>query len=120
MTGSHEECELITRRALGQRPFTAASHEGEALSFDAAVSYALGEPAPVAPPRVDPATALTTRERQVADLVARGLTNKAIAARLVISQRTAQGHVEHILAKLGFSSRTQIAAWVTEQAGARG
>ncbi|GAF49422.1 protein kinase domain-containing protein [Rhodococcus wratislaviensis] len=120
LTGSHEECELITRRALGQRPFTAASHEGEALSFDAAVSYALGEPAPVAPPRVDPATALTTRERQVADLVARGLTNKAIAARLVISQRTAQGHVEHILAKLGFSSRTQIAAWVTEQAGARG
>jgi DNA-binding NarL/FixJ family response regulator len=52
----------------------------------------------------------------VAELVADGLTNKAIAATLVISQRTAQGHVEHILAKLGFTSRTQIAAWVVEHA----
>ncbi|RZL77266.1 MAG: protein kinase [Rhodococcus sp. (in: high G+C Gram-positive bacteria)] len=120
LTGSHEECELVTRRSLGQRAFAAASHEGEALSFDAAVSYALGEPPPAAPPRADPTTALTARERQVADLVAQGLTNKAIAARLVISQRTAQGHVEHILAKLGFSSRAQIAAWVTEQADTRG
>nr|WP_312037630.1 helix-turn-helix transcriptional regulator [Rhodococcus sp. 4CII] len=51
----------------------------------------------------------------MAELVAEGLTNKAIAARLVISQRTAQGHVEHILAKLGFASRTQIAAWSIEQ-----
>jgi non-specific serine/threonine protein kinase len=47
--------------------------------------------------------------------VAEGLTNKQIAARLVISPRTAQGHVEHLLAKLGFASRTQIAAWVAEQ-----
>ena len=44
-----------------------------------------------------------------------GLTNKAIAAKLVIAQRTAQGHVEHVLAKLGFNSRTQIAAWVVER-----
>lgn len=120
LTGSHKECELITRRSLGQRAFTAASHEGEALSFDAAVSYALGEHPPATPPHVDPATALTKREHQVADLVAEGLTNKAIAARLVISQRTTQGHVEHVLAKLGFSSRAQIAAWVAEQADNRG
>jgi non-specific serine/threonine protein kinase len=59
---------------------------------------------------------LTRRERQVADLVSRGLTNKQIAAKLVISQRTAQGHVEHILTKLGFTSRAQIAAWVVEEA----
>ncbi|RYY42051.1 MAG: hypothetical protein EON53_16815, partial [Actinomycetales bacterium] len=38
-----------------------------------------------------------------------------IAARLVISQRTAQGHVEHILSKLGFTSRAQVAAWVVEE-----
>lgn len=119
LTGSHEECELLARRSLGQRAFTAASHEGESLSFDAAVSYALGESPSAAPPHVDPATRLTKREGQVADLVAQGLTNKAIATRLVISQRTAQGHVEHILAKLGFSSRAQIAAWVTEKADAR-
>jgi len=47
--------------------------------------------------------------------VARGLTNKQIAATLVISQRTAEGHVEHVLTKLGFTSRAQIAAWVTAE-----
>ncbi|WAM19677.1 helix-turn-helix transcriptional regulator (plasmid) [Rhodococcus sp. JS3073] len=54
-------------------------------------------------------------QRQVAALIADGLTNQAIAARLVISPRTAQGHVEHILAKLGFNSRTQVAAWVVDR-----
>ena len=44
------------------------------------------------------------------------MTNQAIADRLVISPRTAHGHVEHILAKLGFTSRTQVAAWVVERA----
>jgi non-specific serine/threonine protein kinase len=52
------------------------------------------------------------REGEVADLVAEGLSNKAISERLVIAQRTAEGHVENILTKLGFRSRTQIAAWV--------
>ena len=60
---------------------------------------------------------LTKREREVADLIAEGLTNKEIAARLVISPRTAQGHVEHLLTKLGFTSRAQIAAWVVESQG---
>ena len=55
---------------------------------------------------------LTPREMQVARLVAAGRSNKQIAAELVISQRTAEGHVEHILTKLGFSSRAQVAAWV--------
>ncbi|MFE3000355.1 response regulator transcription factor, partial [Nocardia sp. NPDC059246] len=61
-------------------------------------------------------TTLTKRERQVADLVADGLTNKQIASRLVISQRTADAHVEHILTKLGFTSRAQIAAWIVDAA----
>ena len=51
----------------------------------------------------------------MADLVADGLSNPEIAARLVISVRTAQGHVENILRKLGFNSRSLIAAWVTER-----
>ncbi|MGW4339445.1 protein kinase domain-containing protein [Rhodococcus koreensis] len=109
----HEECMRSTRRALGQRVFEAAHREGGSLDLDAAVAYALGEKPAVAP-AAGPSTELTKRERQVADLVANGLTNKAIAARLVISQRTAQGHVEHILTKLGFTSRTQIAAWVAD------
>lgn len=48
----------------------------------------------------------------MARLVAAGRSNKDIAAGLVISQRTAENHVEHILAKLGFTSRAQVAAWV--------
>ena len=56
---------------------------------------------------------LTRREREVAILVGQGLTNREIAARLFISERTAESHVEQIRGKLGFHSRSQIAAWVT-------
>jgi DNA-binding NarL/FixJ family response regulator len=64
---------------------------------------------------------LTRREREIAELITRGLSNKEIAGALVISQRTAEGHVEHILTKLGFTSRAQIAAWVAERrASSRG
>ncbi len=58
-------------------------------------------------------TALTRREREVASLVARGLTNRQIAEQLFISDRTAETHVIHILNKLGFSSRAQVAAWAS-------
>lgn len=54
---------------------------------------------------------LSARELEVAGLVAEGLTNRQIAERLVISERTAQNHVQHILTKLGFTTRSQIAAW---------
>lgn len=61
-----------------------------------------------------PRSQLTTREREVAALVAQGLSNKEIAAKLVISERTVEGHVERVLGKLGFRSRTQIAVWQAE------
>ncbi len=54
---------------------------------------------------------LTAREREVARFVSEGLSNREIAERLVISERTAEGHVQHIMDKLGFRSRAQIAAW---------
>jgi DNA-binding CsgD family transcriptional regulator/tetratricopeptide (TPR) repeat protein len=54
---------------------------------------------------------LSRREREVAALVARGLTNREIARTLFLSERTAENHVQHILTKLGFGSRAQIAAW---------
>jgi DNA-binding NarL/FixJ family response regulator len=64
---------------------------------------------------VSSTTPLTHREQEIAELVAKGLTNREIASQLVISDRTAEGHVEHILTKLGFRSRGQIGAWLMEQ-----
>ncbi|WP_185844647.1 LuxR C-terminal-related transcriptional regulator [Nonomuraea sp. WAC 01424] len=111
---AHDEAEAALRAGLGDTGFEEAFERGAGLDFDEAVTYALEEPENDADatvrPRAEPAE-LTPRELEVAGLIARGVRNKEIAARLVISPRTAEGHVEHILTKLGFTSRTQIAAW---------
>lgn len=86
--------------------------EGRKMSVDRALEYALGSAHPAA---VVSRTTLTPREREVATLVARGLTNKEIGSKLVISERTADTHVSNVLAKLGLRSRAQLAAWVAEQ-----
>jgi predicted ATPase/DNA-binding CsgD family transcriptional regulator len=115
----HERCRAECREALGDAEYRAAREEGVRMSQHELIAYALGEE----PPRPEPgvlstemvAQVLTKREREVAAMVARGMTNREIAASLVIAQRTAEGHVEHILTKLGFTSRTQIAAWMTSR-----
>ena len=66
-------------------------------------------------PRQEHGGALSPREAEVAELVAEGLSNPAIARRLYLSRPTVASHVAHILTKLGFSSRAQIAAWVTQR-----
>jgi DNA-binding CsgD family transcriptional regulator len=58
---------------------------------------------------------LTDREREVAELVARGLTNRQVADRLVLSPATVETHVKHILGKLGFTSRAQVAHWAAHK-----
>ncbi len=118
----HNRCLEQVRQALGDKAFDRAFEAGRALTYEEALREALGE-RPVAPERVPAAQAagarapLTPRETEIAELVAQGLSNKEIAATLVIAQRTAEGHVEHILSKLGFTSRTQIAAWIAEGDG---
>lgn len=103
------------RQALGPPGDTAygdAHRRGYELSVPEALAYALGEPLSprrTAPPLPD--TGLTRRELEVAALIASGMTNRQIAERLVISRRTAEGHAERILAKLGFAARSQVAAW---------
>ncbi|MGW2663752.1 protein kinase domain-containing protein [Nocardia tengchongensis] len=114
MNRYHEECKRHTESILGKRVYESAHQEGAAMNFETAIDFAVGERPHVEASPERGSAILTKREREVADLVAEGLTNKAIAARLVISQRTAQGHVEHILTKLGFTSRAQIAAWIAE------
>ncbi|RYE42679.1 MAG: helix-turn-helix transcriptional regulator [Hyphomicrobiales bacterium] len=97
-----DECVRLARSALGARGYDSAFRHGDEIGMDEAVSYALGEQPTDATQASGSRASLTRRERQVVDLIAKGLTNKQIAAKLVISQRTAEGHVEHILTKLGF------------------
>ena len=117
----HLATALVARDGPGDRAaaFVAARHAdrraqvlGMAAYIDrtAALVASLGDAAPAA---------LSRRETEVAQLVAEGLTNRQIADRLVISERTAQNHVQHILTKLGFSTRSQIAAWRASAGAAR-
>jgi predicted ATPase/DNA-binding CsgD family transcriptional regulator len=114
----HHEAGLTdARSALVDRQFNRFYREGTGLDADHLAALALeeGEPVAARTSRKRPPTQLTPREREIAGLVAEGLSNKEIAAKLVISQRTAETHVEHILTKLGFTSRAQIAAWAVEE-----
>jgi DNA-binding CsgD family transcriptional regulator len=122
------------RAHLGGAAFATAWATGEALSVDEAVGEALsvdaavaGLPAAYAPtngranghshaPPPPPAPAppgcrLTAREREVAALVAESLSNRELAARLVVTLRTAENYVQRLLAKLGLGSRTRLALW---------
>ncbi|QKT09855.1 ATP-binding protein [Rhodococcus sp. W8901] len=112
---NREEARGLCQRALGDRAFDAAVRQGSGFTRDEIVVFAAEGELPRQGSAERAATDLTPREQEVAELVAQGLTNRAIAEQLVISQRTVHGHVEHVLAKLGFNSRTQIAAWVVEQ-----
>jgi non-specific serine/threonine protein kinase len=119
-SGLHNDYMVQASRELGPTEFRAAFDVGLRMDFDDAIAYALGSAAKAAPEVIatgsSPASAaLTRREFEVAQLVARGLTNKQIGAALVIAQRTAEGHVEHVLTKLGFTTRAQIATWMAEQ-----
>ncbi|WP_245740339.1 ATP-binding protein [Nonomuraea maritima] len=113
----HDACVRRAREALGCAAYEAALRRGAGMERGEAVAYALreGRAAPRGGAADSGAGPLTRREAQIARLVAQGMTNKEIAASLVIAQRTAEGHIEHILTKLGFTSRAQIAVWVGEQ-----
>ncbi|MEU5586825.1 LuxR C-terminal-related transcriptional regulator [Streptomyces chrestomyceticus] len=119
----HDAYERQARTALGARRFAALAAEGASLTLAQAVRYAAEDDRPASgtgrralPARTAPASAaLTRREREVAGLVAAGLSNRRIAERLVISKRTVDAHVEHILGKLGYASRAQITALLREE-----
>jgi non-specific serine/threonine protein kinase len=102
------------RAALGTERADAAAASGRAMTLSQAIAEALAVQAPVTAvvESESPQMPLTRRELEVANLVARGCSNREIAEELVIATTTAERHVANILAKLGLSSRTQIAMWV--------
>ncbi len=109
------------RRRMGKAEFRRSFRLGAEISRDRVIRYALtGELGPETLEDAAEPSPLTKRETEVAALVAEGLSNREIAERLVVSVRTAQGHVENILRKLGFTSRTMIAAWATRQTATDG
>jgi predicted ATPase/DNA-binding CsgD family transcriptional regulator len=109
-----EQAKASAIEALGAPRFEAEFKAGSRLSRDAAVRLGLGESGHVAVAASDRAGAglLAKREAEVARLVADGLSNKEIGARLFISEHTVDSHVRSILNKLGCNSRAQIAAWM--------
>jgi non-specific serine/threonine protein kinase len=104
------------RAMLAEREANNAFQAGRNLTLDQAIDEALG--AVKGPPPFEsgnaPTPMLTRREKEVALLITRGLTNRHIAERLMISERTVDNHVANILDKLGFSVRAQVAAWSIE------
>ncbi|MGK3203182.1 ATP-binding protein [Amycolatopsis sp. MEPSY49] len=118
---AHRELLKATRSALGEARFEAAFAEGRRrnphdILAPAAAPASGGHDGPAGTAVLPP---LTRRESEIARLVATGLSNREIAIRLVIAQRTAETHLQHILNKLSFANRTQVAIWVNEQGAAR-
>ena len=103
MTAHHDRCVENVRARLGRRVFERLAAQGERLSPAEATSFDAAD--------ASRSPALSEREREVAAGVHAGLSNRGIAERLVLSVRTVDTHVQRIFAKLGVSSRAQIAAW---------
>ncbi len=119
---AHRELLRATRGALGDARFEDAFAEGRRRNPHDILAPAAD---PTAAGRHDEPTEtvvlppLTRRESEIARLVAMGLSNREIAVRLVIAQRTAETHLQHILNKLDFANRTQVAIWVNERRATR-
>jgi non-specific serine/threonine protein kinase len=110
-----------TREQLGIPTWERACAAGRALSADDAVALALlDESTTTVAASADPrhrepvSTRLSHREREVTALVARGLSNREIAAALNIAEKTVANHIDHIMTKLDLRTRTRIAVWAVE------
>ena len=112
----HQRLVASIRERLGEEAFVDASSTGRDRPLIETIREALTPPAPATKSsKARPSDPLTPREMEIAVLVARGYTNRQIADELVITEGTAELHVVHILNKLGFHSRSQIAAWIGER-----
>ncbi len=119
LVGEHDKSVAAARAALGDQGYAAAFRRGRQMPLAQVLGDAEHTRRSTRLAQRDDGGAglLTSREEEVAGLLAQGLSNKAIAKSLVIAQRTAETHVANVLVKLGLSSRSQVAAWVAEQRG---
>jgi len=117
--GRHAEAERVFGAARAIIEELAASVPSEIVrsNFLQCATVLLPRPHTLTPRRAakQAFSGLTAREREVATLIARGKSNRAIAQELILSERTVEGHVAAILSKLAFTTRTQIATWAVER-----
>jgi DNA-binding NarL/FixJ family response regulator len=101
---------------LTEGEFQSEYAAGSAMNLDQAVSYAqdLSQKASAFRGSQKIQDKLSAREREVAEWIAQGISNADIAARMVVSKRTIEKHIAHILDKLGLENRAQIVRWVFE------
>jgi non-specific serine/threonine protein kinase len=104
LAAHHDRCVAELRQRLGRQRYDKLADAGGHLDPGEVSAFALE-------PKTTVAGGLSAREREVAMRIHRGMSNRDIAAELVLSVRTVDTHVQRILGKLGFSSRAQIAAW---------
>ncbi len=112
---THDNCVNRARAVVGESAFLADFRKGQEMTFDEALAYAATPSRRPNPARSSGPDSLTQREWQVVQLIAEGLSNREIAARLRIADRTAECHVENIFSKLGVNSRTKVVAWVLKE-----
>jgi non-specific serine/threonine protein kinase len=112
----HERSVSIITQGVGRHAFDAAYARGREMTIDEGIAFAVADkPAPKpAPVKSAPDTALTPRQLEIARLIADDLTNRQIAARLFLSERTVETHITNILNKLGLNSRIQLSRWIAE------
>jgi DNA-binding CsgD family transcriptional regulator len=113
----HERSVSVTVQGMGRNSFDAAFARGHSMAIDEAVAFAVEDkqpPKPASAAKPDRPTELTRRQLEIARLVADDLTNRQIAARLFLSERTVETHITNILDKLGLSSRIQLSGWMAD------